>query len=136
MQIDNYAEAQALTEKLAANVPITVTPTKQLVKTLRQQGETIDPKQSYEIDSVLYSGDMGGITCVLKGGEDGKSAYVVSITHLTIDPDHPLAPEVEAYQQQRARMLAIQDSKGFAAELLAARSAKTKKKRRSKGFGA
>lgn len=36
MQIDNYEEAQALTEKLKANLPIKVLPAKHLVQSLRQ----------------------------------------------------------------------------------------------------
>jgi hypothetical protein len=142
MQIDNYEEGQALTEKVKANLPIKVFPTKHLVQSLRQQGKDIKPNQAYEIDSAFYSGDMGGITCTLKGSSEDKEVFAVSITHLKIDPDHPLAPEIEAYQRQRTRMLAIQNSGGFAAELLAARAAKLirpglpkAKKKNTKGFG-
>ncbi len=135
MQIDNYEEGQALTEKIKANLPIKAFPTKQLVQSLRQQGKAMKLNQPYEIDSAFYSGDMGGITCALKGDAEGKEVYTVSITHLKIDPDHPLAPEIEAYQRRRTRMLAIQNSRGFAAELMAERPPKTKKKSSKKGFG-
>lgn len=143
MQIDNYEEGQTLTEKIKENLPIKASPTKQLVQSLRQQGKTIRSDQFYEIDSVFYSGDMGGITCALKGNPDGKEVYAVSITHLKIDPEHPLAPEIEAYQRKRTRLLAIQNSRGFAAELLAQRTASLnspgspnpKKKSGKKGFG-
>jgi hypothetical protein len=136
MQIDNYEEGQALTEKIKASLPVKVFPTKQLVQSLRQQGKLIKPNQSYEIDSVFYSGDMGGITCALKGDAEDKEVYAVSITHLRIDPDHPLAPEIEAYQRKRTRMLAIQNSRGFVAELLAEQPPRAKKRSRKKGFGA
>jgi len=143
MQIDNYEEGQALTEKIKANLPIQVFPTKQLVQSLRQQGKTIHSNQSYEIDSAFYSGDMGGITCALKSNSTDKEVYAVSITHLKIDPEHPLASEIETYQRKRTRLLAIQNSGGFAAELLAERAAKLirpgslslKKKSGKKGFG-
>jgi len=78
---------------------------------------------------------MGGITCTLKGDPEDKELYSVSITHLIIDPTHPLAAEVEAYQRQRVRRLRLQDSRGFAAELLAGRSPQGKKKTGRKGFG-
>lgn len=135
MQIDNYEEGQALTEKLKANLPVKVFPTKQLVQSLQQQGKTIRSNQAYEIDSVFYSGDMGGITCALKGNSEDKEVYAVSITHLKIDPEHPLALEIEAYQRKRSRLLAIQNSRGFAAELLAERASKASKKSKKKGFG-
>jgi hypothetical protein len=135
MQIDDYKEAQALTEKLKASLPVKVFPTKQLVQSLRQQGKSIKTDQPYEIDSVFYAGDMGGITCALKRDPEDKEVYAVSITHLKIDPDHPLAPEIEAYQRKRTRGLAIQNSREFAAELLKGRSTTTKKKRPKKGFG-
>jgi hypothetical protein len=135
MQIDDYEEGQALTEKIKANLPIKAFPTKHLVQSLRQQGKSMNLNQPYKIDSVFYSGDMGGISCALKGNPENTEAYVVSITHLKIDPDHPLAPEIEAYQRRRTRMLAIQNSRGFAAELLKERSAKAKRKNSKKGFG-
>lgn len=135
MQIDDYEEGQALTEKLKANLPVKVFPTKQLVQSLRQQGKSIKPNYPYEIDSVFYSGDMGGITYALKGDPTDKEVFAVSITHLKIDSDHPLASEIEAYQRKRTRRLSIQNSRGFAAELLAERSSKTKKKGSKKGFG-
>lgn len=56
-----------------------------------------------------------------------------SITHLKIDPTHPLAAEVQAYQRQRIRKLMLQDSRGFTAELMTIEPRKSKK--RSKGFG-
>lgn len=135
MHIDNYEEGEALTKKIKANLPMKVLPTKQLVQSLRQQGKFMKVNQPYEIDSVFYSGDMGGITCTLKGDAEDKEVYAVSITHLKIDPDHPLAPEIEAYQRRRTRMLAIQNSRGFAAELMAERPLKPKKKSSKKGFG-
>lgn len=135
MQIDNYAEGQALTEKLKAALPMKVIPTKQLVRSLQQQGKPMHSNQAYEIESVFYSGDMGGITCVLKGNLDDQEVYAVSITHLKIDPEHLLTPEIEAYQRKRSRGLAIQNSRGFAAELLSERSPNSKKKSGKKGFG-
>jgi hypothetical protein len=62
MQIDDYRAAQALTEKIKTNSPIQVFPTKELVKGLKAQGKSIDATQTFNIQDVFYSGDMGGIT--------------------------------------------------------------------------
>lgn len=134
MQIDNYEEAIALAEKLEASVPIKFRAGKPFLKTLKEQGETATPEQEFTVDWVKYSGDAGGIMCALTTDPEQKKVYGVSITHLKIDPNHPLAEEVEAYQQRRIRRLMIQDSKGFAAELLASKLA-AKKKKRNQGFG-
>ena len=134
MQIDDYGEGQALTDKINANLPMRAFPTKQLIQSLREQGQSIKPNQAYEIASALYSGDMGGITCALNNDMGDEERYVVSITHLKVDPEHPLASEIEAYQRKRIRMLAIQNSRGFAAELLASRPPATQKKSKKKGF--
>lgn len=73
--------------------------------------------------------------CGLKepNNPESKEQYVSSITHLKIDPTHPLAAEVQTYQRQRIRKLMLQDSRGFKAELMTIEPRKTKN--RSKGFG-
>jgi hypothetical protein len=134
MQIDNYEEAIALSEKLEASLPIKFRAAKPFLKTLKERGETATPEQEFTVELVKYFGDEGGIVCSLATNPEQKERYAVSITHLKIDPNHPLAEEVEAYQHRRTRRLMIQDSKGFAAELLASKQAATKKKR-SQGFG-
>ncbi len=110
MQIDDYETANALTTAITANLPILVHPTKELVKMLKAQGKKMDGTRSYTIKSVFYSGDMGGITCELNSSPEDQEVYAVSITHLKIDPSHPLAPEIQSYQRRRTRSLAIQNS--------------------------
>jgi len=133
MQIDNFEVGRALTEKLSANLPIQAYLGKALIKMYEDKGEKIDLKSLHTIEWVGYSGDEGGIMCALKKEVTSKEKFVTSITHLKIDPNHPLAPEIEAYQQNRTMRLAIQDRGGFAAELLSKRSLKPKSKK--KGFG-
>ncbi|MBW4616480.1 MAG: hypothetical protein KME21_25065 [Desmonostoc vinosum HA7617-LM4] len=136
MRIDNYNAAKALTEKLKESLPIKARAGKPFLKTLKQRGEDADPNREFEIDFVGYSGDEGGIMCGLVSeahNPENKERYVISITHLKIDSNHPLASEVQEYQRQRTRKLMLQDQAGFAAELLAQASAK--KKKRSSGFG-
>jgi hypothetical protein len=57
----------------------------------------------------------------------------VSITHLKIDPDHPHAEEIAAYQRERNRKLMLQNRGSLMTELMPSRSPKTKKS--GKGFG-
>lgn len=133
MQIDNFEVGRALTEKISTNLPIQAYLSKNFIKRSEDRGEKVDPKATYMIEWVGYSGDEGGIMCALKGEVGDKQKHIISITHLKIDPNHPLAPEIEAYQQNRTMRLAIQDRGGFAAELLSKRSLKPKSKK--KGFG-
>lgn len=134
MQIDDHQEAIALTEKLQANLPIKARPTKELVKSLRSQGKSVSPNQEFSVNFVSYSGDLGGIMCAIGDNPEDKEVHVVSITHLKIAPDYPLAAEVQTYQQKRIRGLKLQNQPHFAAELLSQLPTVTQKKR-SQGFG-
>jgi hypothetical protein len=133
MKIDDRSKAIALTEKLKASLPIKVRPGKQFLQMLRQQGEIANPDREYEVSSVIYSGDEGGISCGLMSQPTDKRDYIVSITHLEVDSNHPLATELKEYQSQRTRKLFIQNKGGFSAEFLADKSIKNRK--RSSGFG-
>ena len=136
MPVDNYAEAIALTEKIKANLPITAHPGKQYLKLLKNRGDRVIKKQELIIDSVVYMGDEGGICCGIQPQEGDKEVQLVSITHLEVDPNHPLAAEIQAYQQKRTRTLMIQNSRGFMAEMqrLSNPSGRRKKKG-DRGFG-
>ncbi len=133
MKIDDRNAAIALTEKLKASLPIKVRPGKQFLRMLKQENSIANPNKEYEVDSVLYSGDEGGILCNLISQNDEKKVYCVSITHLEVDSNHLLAAELKEYQSQRSHKLFLQDKGGFARELLADKSVKPKK--RSSGFG-
>jgi len=54
------------------------------------------------VTDVFDSGDAGGIVCAI---EDGRQLYVVSLTHLRIDPDHPLSDNILNYQRQRIKRI-------------------------------
>jgi hypothetical protein len=136
MQIDDLKEAQTLTNQLEKTLPFQVRPGKEFLKMMRDRGESVSAETDITVSRVMYSGDMGGINCALEPfSEDAsKEVFVVSITHLVIHPQHPLAKEVNAYQQKRIRRLKLQDQVGFAAEFLSQRTA-SKKKKRGSGFG-
>lgn len=136
MPIDNYVEAIALSKKLESAVPFKVQPGKEFLKLLRKNGKHVSPNDALEVALVSYSGDMGGIMCTLVPGEGDKEGFVTSLTHLQLDPTHPLAEEVKAYQQRRVHALKLQNSRSFMAEMsrLSA-SSEQKKKRSDRGFG-
>jgi hypothetical protein len=133
MQIDNLEEAQDLCDRLEATVPFSVRATKQLLKTMKERGDRVSSDDVFTVDWVKYSGDIGGINCAFEE-PDSQQRYVVSITHLKIDPAHPMAEEVVAYQEQRTQRLKLQDMGGFAADLLA-NSPPQKRRKKSSGFG-
>jgi hypothetical protein len=130
MPIDNHKEAIALTKKIEANLPITAYPSKEYLKLMKKQGRQASGDQALTIDSVLYMSDEGGISCAIKPDEGDQQVYIVSITHLKIDPTHPLVAEIQEYQRQRTRKLMLENNRGFIAEMnrLSTQSTKQKKK--------
>lgn len=66
MSIDNHAEAIALTQKIEASLPITAYPSKEYLKLMKKQGRRVSGNQALTIDSVLYMGEEGGISCGIK----------------------------------------------------------------------
>ncbi|MGA7937392.1 MAG: hypothetical protein WCA35_27820 [Kovacikia sp.] len=136
MPVDNYAEAIALTEKIKANLPITAHPGKQYLKLMKKQGIRMADHQELIIDSAVYAGDEGGICCGMMPQEGDKQVQLVSITHLEIDPNHPLASEIQAYQRKRTRTLMVQNRRGFMAEMQRLSESKgSQKKKGDRRFG-
>ncbi|ETR64815.1 MAG: hypothetical protein OMM_15306, partial [Candidatus Magnetoglobus multicellularis str. Araruama] len=104
--IDNYEKAMELLEKMKSYLPIPVTPTKDTLNNIRQNNIKVSKEYKFQIESVLYMGDMGGIGCAISTPEAMESALVVSITHLKIHAGHPLAKEIKSYQKKRTKKLA------------------------------
>jgi hypothetical protein len=127
--IDDYAKASALMEKMKRLLPFEVYPTQRLVKMLEDKGSKIKANQSIQVIDLLYTGDEGGILCCLESLAEDEKALVISLTHLTIPDDNPLASEIKAYQKRRSINLALQDGKWGKARRLA------KKSRKKRGFG-
>lgn len=103
--IDDYDQAMELVNKMKAHLPIQARPTAMMMRALREQGRKIARNQELLIQSVFYAGDEGGIMCGMALSEGAKKALVVSVTHLRIDPRHPLAGEIRVYQRERMRRL-------------------------------
>lgn len=130
--IDNYEEAIELMAKMEECLPIPVKPGKPLLQTMRDRGN-VNAQQEMLIEKMFYGGDEGGIICSLKSSsENDKENYVVSLTHLHIEPQHPLAEEIIAYQVLRIKRLKAQHQVGFKSLLAETR---TKPRVKKKGFG-
>jgi hypothetical protein len=127
--IDDEREVHELIEALKEHLPMRAYATSPLVKAL-QEGVDIKMNEAVEIDSVLYLGDEGGISCAI--GMWGGNGVVTSITHLRFDRDHPLAERIEAYQLRRSQQLGapISHSSRRARAKLAAKLKRKRKARR------
>lgn len=127
--IDDPVETRQLFQEMEANLPIAVRFNEQGVKGLKAQGVNIDAKDDgYLIEQLLYAGDMGDILCSVVTTNGGKKTQtVISITHLKVDPKHPLAGRIKEYQKKRALSLAIANS--------GTKRAAAKPKRNKRGFG-
>ncbi len=100
-------ESPTLLEEMKLHLPIPARPTKELSRHLKKKGVPIDRNRDLSIIDVFDSGDMGGIVCAIEG--DKKQVLVISITHLIINPDHPLSDKIKAYQKQRMASLMAGD---------------------------
>jgi len=104
--IDDYAQAMELVRKMEAHLPIPARPTGACIRALREQGIKLARDQELQIKHVLYLGDEAGISCDVTLSRDAKEAIIVSLTHLRVRRQHPLAQEIRAYQRERTRRLA------------------------------
>ncbi|WP_196221411.1 hypothetical protein [Sansalvadorimonas verongulae] len=97
-----------LAQRLQSALPMVVTPTKALIHSMRnseKQSVKLKPRQRLHIDTCLYLGDEGGIAC---GYQVAGEVIVSSITHLKLDPKHPLYKELKDYQLDRKARLAYE----------------------------
>lgn len=103
--IDDYNKTMALLNKLKADLPIPVRPTRAFIHSMRENDIKIKPKQTMQIDDVLYLGDEGGIGCSVQWSKNQKTAIITSLTHIRLQNHHPLAKDVRAYQIERTKKL-------------------------------
>ena len=110
--IDDYSRAMDLVHMMNEQLPIPVRLGSLVKRTLQEKGLTVSRDQKFEIKRVFYFGDEGGIMCDVTPAKDAKEAVVVSLTHLLIPTQHPLAQEIRAYQRERTRRLAQSGGSG------------------------
>jgi hypothetical protein len=112
MMIDNYAQTMDLMHRMEEQLPIPVRLDSPVTRMLRAKGMAIDASQELEIRRVFYFGDEGGIMCDVTPAKDVREAVVVSLTHLLVPAQHPLAQEIRAYQWERTRRIAQSGGSG------------------------
>ncbi|MCY7334075.1 MAG: hypothetical protein LH649_15790 [Pseudanabaena sp. CAN_BIN31] len=126
--IDDPVETRQLYIDMEASLPIDVCFAGTSIKPLQQQLSHLEITKNkiFTIEKLLYLGDQGGILCNISSPEDDQQA-MISITHLKVDLDHPLADRINFYQKKRTLALAIANS--------GTRRAAAKPKRKKRGFG-
>jgi len=92
-----------LIKEMGRYLPISVYPSKELAQLFRKQGKDISMDTELKVTKVFDSGDMGGIVCTIL--EENKEAFVVSLTHLRVPPNHPLCDKILAYQRRRMKSI-------------------------------
>ena len=101
--IDIPEKANSLMGRLKKALPIPTTITASLAKELSEKSPGVNIPTRLDIIDVVYTGDMGGISCCLNIG--GADPLLVSITLLSFNRNHSLAREIEAYQRHRIKKL-------------------------------
>ena len=100
----DYNELYAyLTQKLEKAVPLTAYPIRELVQIFRKKGNPVTLKSKLTISSVINSGDISGIMCLVD--ENNQNKIACSLTHLTFKPDCPLYKEITDYQRKRQKRI-------------------------------
>ncbi len=103
--IDNQQQVKELLRQMKEQLPIPALATDGMVRSMKRQLPELKRQRQLSIKSVLYIGDEGGIMCDIT--PDGSANVVLcSLTHVEIPNDHPLAAEIQAYQQARTQKLA------------------------------
>jgi len=138
--IDDPVETRQLYLDMEAILPIPIYFSEKGLAALEAQGIQLDDYQKSQlvcIESLNYSGDMGGILCeiIVEIEDDDNNIklrqLILSITHLKVDPNDPLAERIKKYQKKRALALAIANSGANSGT----KRASTKPKRNKRGFG-
>ena len=106
---------QLIIDKVKPDLPIKAYPGREVLGKLREtfEDDSINLKTEFEIHSMVYFGDEGGITCeICPVGLDkatAKAAFLSSITHFRIKKGEPHYLELEKYRIKRIRKLARQN---------------------------
>ncbi len=103
--IDDPVQVDALITKMKAYLPISARGTGGMVRALRRDGVKMT-RRNVQIVDVFDSGDEGGVLCALEGTGDEKTAVIISLTHLRLPANHPLAQDIRSYQITRTQRLA------------------------------
>jgi hypothetical protein len=112
--IDDPDKTDRLVRELEASLPLETRLSQSLKETLTKQSQDLEIPDSCHVTRLFYMGEEGGIVCGLDiGGPDGKTPYVVSITHLSFNRRIPLFRQIDAYQRHRIKKLKLQNSRNY-----------------------
>jgi hypothetical protein len=112
--IDQHEKTDLLIAMLQESLPIEANITSPLAKLLAEKSPETPIPARCNVTGVFYTGDMGGIICVLDiGGPDTKTPHLVSITHLAFHRRVPPSREIEAYQRHRTKKLRQQQNRRY-----------------------
>ncbi|OQY50993.1 MAG: hypothetical protein B6240_00705, partial [Desulfobacteraceae bacterium 4572_87] len=116
--------------KIKTELPLTARPNSETRNLLSKQG--IVYTREVEIEEVVYLGDEGGISCQLRPSEKSGPLIVVSLTHLFVDPSHPLSADIMAYQIERMQKLKQTNPSQKSGSFTISPKRKKKKKKKKK----
>jgi hypothetical protein len=106
--LDKPEKTFKLISALEMAVPFEAELSPALIKLLKGQNPTLDPKPRQIVSKISYAGDEGGIVCHLEPG-DGRDAVIVSLTHLRLKASLPYAAAILDYQKHRLKKLKKQN---------------------------
>lgn len=95
------AEYEELTQKIMQNLPIKAFPSRELVSKIRSGHPKLTLKSEFLIKSVINTGDISGILCIIECKD--AQGLACALTHIDIAPEEPLKIEIEKYQEKRAK---------------------------------
>ncbi len=102
--LDKPEKTYQLLAALKAAVPFEVELTPWVIAHLRAQQIAVAVKPQQMVVEISYAGDEGGIVCHLVP-EEGRDAFVVSLTHVRTKRSLPFAAAVADYQKHRVKKL-------------------------------
>ena len=100
---NDFQKEMDLIAKIKTELPLAARPNSETRNLMSKQG--IVHTREVKIEDVTYLGDEGGISCQLRPFEKSGPLFVVSLTHLVVDPSHPLSADIMAYQIERMQKL-------------------------------
>jgi hypothetical protein len=111
--IDNPHQVERLLDKLKASLPLIAAVTPAVAALIKERGLAIHPAGKYQVISVDYAGDEGGIVGKLQiGPSDAPKVLIVSLTHLLFDRRGPVGRQIAEYQKHRVKRLRQQNGPG------------------------
>ncbi len=106
--LDKPEKTRELMDALEAALPFEVELPPKLIAHLRAQKPPVVVRPQQVVSQVSYAGDAGGIMCHILP-EESESAVIVSMTHVRMSRNNPLAAAVFDYQKHRVKKLKKQN---------------------------